>query len=57
MHSRLTELIDILDLELIEENVFRGRHQFENRNRLYDHALWFHDPDERADQCLAKAGI
>lgn len=57
MHSRLTELIDILDLEQIEENVFRGRHQVENRNRLYDHALWFHDPDARADQCLAKAGI
>ena len=45
VHSRLTELIDILDLEQIEENVFRGRHQVENRNRLYDHALWFHDPD------------
>jgi len=34
-HSRLTELIDILDLEQIEQNVFRGRHQVENRNRLY----------------------
>ena len=35
VHSRLTELIDILDLEPIEENVFRGQHQVENRNRLY----------------------
>ena len=55
MHSRLTELIDILDLEQIEENVFRGRHQVENRNRLYDHALWFHDADARVDQWIRYA--
>ena len=55
MHSRLTELIDILDLEQIEENVFRGRHQVENRNRLYDHALWFHDPGARVDRWIRYA--
>lgn len=35
MHPRLAELIEILDIEKIEEDVFRGRHQVEERNRLY----------------------
>ncbi len=35
VHSRLSELIEILDLEQIEENVFRGQHQVEDRRRLY----------------------
>ena len=55
MHSRFKKLIGILDLVQIEENVFRGRHQVENRNRLYDHALWFHDPDARVDQWILYA--
>lgn len=35
MHPRLSELIEILDIEKIEEDVFRGKHQVEERNRLY----------------------
>jgi len=35
VHPRLSELIEILDIEKIEEDVFRGRHQVEERNRLY----------------------
>jgi len=35
VHQRLAELIEILHLEQIEEDVFRGRHQVEERNRLY----------------------
>ena len=55
MHSRFKKLIGILDLVQIEENVFRGRHQVENRNRLYDHALWFHDPHGRVNRWIRYA--
>jgi acyl-CoA thioesterase-2 len=35
LHPRLAEIVEILDLEMIEENLYRGFHPKEKRGRLY----------------------